>query len=76
MTVAQFAQVLRQLREERGWSQEHLAERANLNRSYLGEVERGCAVPSLLTLDKLAIALGVRLSFLIACCEHSKIHEA
>lgn len=69
MTVTQFAQVLRQLREERGWSQEHLAERANLNRSYLGEVERGCAVPSLLTVDKLASALGVRLSSLISRCE-------
>ncbi|HPB90000.1 MAG TPA: helix-turn-helix transcriptional regulator [Rugosibacter sp.] len=70
MTVIQFAQVLRQLREERGWSQEQLAERADLNRSYLGEVERGCAVPSLLTVDKLASALGVRLSSLIARCEH------
>jgi transcriptional regulator with XRE-family HTH domain len=69
MTVIQFAQVLRQLREERGWSQEQLAEHADLNRSYLGEVERGCAVPSLLTVDKLAAALGISLSSLIARCE-------
>lgn len=68
--VTQFSQVLRQLREERGWSQEQLAERADLNRSYLGEVERGHAIPSLLTLSKLATALEIRLSSFIARCEH------
>jgi transcriptional regulator with XRE-family HTH domain len=61
--------VLRQLREARGWSQEQLAERANLNRSYLGEVERGQAVPSLVTVNKLAAALEIRASSLIARCE-------
>jgi transcriptional regulator with XRE-family HTH domain len=69
--VAQFSQVLRQLREERGWSQEQLAERADLNRSYLGEVERGNAIPSLITLSKLAAALEIRLSAFIARCEHA-----
>ena len=52
------------------WSQEHLAERADLNRSYLGEVERGNAVPSLITVSKLAGAFEIRLSSLIARCEH------
>jgi transcriptional regulator with XRE-family HTH domain len=70
MTMEQFSQVLRQMREERGWSQEQLAERADLNRSYLGEVERGRAVPSLLTVSKLARALEVQMSSLIARCEH------
>lgn len=69
--VTQFSQVLRQLREERGWSQEQLAERADLNRSYLGEVERGNAIPSLITLSKLAVALEIRLSAFIARCEHA-----
>jgi len=69
--IEQFSSVLRQLREERGWSQEHLAERADLNRSYLGEVERGHAIPSLVTVFKLAGALEIRLSSLIARCEHS-----
>jgi transcriptional regulator with XRE-family HTH domain len=69
-SIEQFSQVLRQLREERGWSQEQLAERADLNRSYLGEVERGNAIPSLITVSKLAGALEIRLSSLIARCEH------
>jgi transcriptional regulator with XRE-family HTH domain len=70
MTMKQFSMVLRQLREERGWSQEQLAERADLNRSYLGEVERGRAVPSIVTVSKLAGALDIRLSSMIARCEH------
>ena len=35
-----FGTVVRQLREAHGWSQERLAGRAELNRSYMGEVER------------------------------------
>jgi transcriptional regulator with XRE-family HTH domain len=70
MTIQEFAHVLRQLREERGWSQEQLAERADLNRSYLGEVERGNAVPSIITVSKLARALDIQTSSLIARCEH------
>ena len=66
-----FCAVLRQAREELGWSQEHLANEANINRSYLGEIERGLAVPSLVTLDKLASALEIRLSDLLARCEDS-----
>ena len=68
--IEQFSLVLRQLREERGWSQEQMAERAGLNRSYLGEVERGRATPSLVTISKLAGALEIQLSSLIARCEH------
>jgi transcriptional regulator with XRE-family HTH domain len=70
MTLEQFSMVLRQLREERGFSQEQLAERADLNRSYVGEVERGRAVPSIVTVSKLAGALEIRLSSMIARCEH------
>ena len=66
MNLQQFSQALRQLREERGWSQEQLAERADLNRSYLGEVERGRATPSIITVAKLANALEIRTSSFIA----------
>lgn len=67
--VGQFGDAIRQLREAQGWSQEHLAERADINRSYLGEVERGQATPSLVTAAKLAVALGTPLSSLFARCE-------
>ncbi len=64
-----FGNVVRQRREELHWSQETLAARAALNRSYLGEVERGQVVPSLATIDKLAAALELRVSVLLARCE-------
>jgi transcriptional regulator with XRE-family HTH domain len=66
-----FAVLVRELRESRGWSQELLANRAQLNRSYMGEIERATAMPSLATAVKLAQALGVPLSELISRCEVS-----
>jgi transcriptional regulator with XRE-family HTH domain len=66
---ARFGRVVRQLRELNGWSQEQLAEKANLNRSYLGEIERGAVIPSIVTAAKLSVALGVSLSSLFGRCE-------
>ena len=66
-----FGAVVRQLRESRGWSQEHLAAHASLNRSYMGEIERAKVMPSLATAEKLAQALGVPLSGLISRCERT-----
>ena len=63
--VNSFGLTVRQLREKQGWSQEGLAERADLNRSYVGELERGQAIPSLLTLKKLSVALDLSLTGLI-----------
>lgn len=68
--INQFPIVVRQLRQARGWSQEELAERADLNRSYVGEIERGLAMPSLVTLSKLALGLELSPSSLLARCEH------
>jgi transcriptional regulator with XRE-family HTH domain len=68
---ARFGIAVRQLREARGWSQERLAGRADLNRSYMGEIERAVAMPSLATAAKLAQALDVSLSELISRCERS-----
>ena len=67
-----FGQVVRQQRELLGWSQETLADKAQLNRSYLGELERGESVPSLTTMDKLASAFRLKLSVLIIRCENNE----
>ncbi len=64
-----FGGVIRAAREQCGWSQELLADRADLNRSYLGEIERGSAMPSLATIAKLATALNRRMSELVEQCE-------
>ncbi|HEY8977581.1 MAG TPA: helix-turn-helix transcriptional regulator [Burkholderiaceae bacterium] len=68
---ARFGAVIRELRESRGWSQEQLAGQAGLNRSYMGEIERSAAMPSLASAEKLAQALGVALSALISHCERA-----
>jgi XRE family transcriptional regulator, regulator of sulfur utilization len=64
-----FGLTVRELREGLSWSQEQLAEKAKLNRSFIGEIERGIASPSLKTITKLAVALQTIPSSLIARCE-------
>ena len=67
--ITYFGLTVRSSREERGWSQELLAEKADLNRSYLGEIERGSVTPSLVTVAKLAGALDLSPSRLLDRCE-------
>ena len=67
----QLGRTLREVRERRGWSQEALAALANLDRSYLGEIERGKVSPSLATLNKHAQAIGLPVSELLKLTEQS-----
>jgi transcriptional regulator with XRE-family HTH domain len=62
----QFGLVLRRRREEAGLSQEALAARANLHRNYVGLLERGQRMPSILVVQQLASALGTTMSELLA----------
>lgn len=64
-----FGKVVKQLRDSQRLSQEALAARAGLNRTYLGEVERGVAIPSLVTIEKIAAALNLATSELVARSE-------
>ena len=54
------------LRGEAGLSQDELAHRAGLHRTYVSGVERGVRNPTITVLEKLAKALGVPLSTLVA----------
>jgi len=60
-----IGRVIRKQRKRRGLSQESLAALANINRSYLGEIERGSASPSIEMIQKLATAMNERLSLII-----------
>jgi transcriptional regulator with XRE-family HTH domain len=57
----QLGKRIRELRVRKSWSQEALADRAGLHRTYLGGIERGLRNPSLNNLAKLARALDVPL---------------
>lgn len=52
---------IRSLRSMKGWTQQELGERADINYKFLGEIERGQQNPSFEILVKIAAALGVKL---------------
>jgi transcriptional regulator with XRE-family HTH domain len=54
-----FAANLRRLRQERGLSQERLAQDADLNTTHVAKIERMEREPGVRTIAKLAKALGV-----------------
>lgn len=74
MLIVSFGMTVRRQREARGWSQEQLAGQADLNRSYVGEIERGQVTASLVTLQKLAAALGLASGDLLRLSEQQ--HQA
>lgn len=51
---------VRRLRKKHGWSQEDLADRSGLHRTYVGAIERGERNITLHTLARLAAALACR----------------
>jgi transcriptional regulator with XRE-family HTH domain len=56
--AARFGVILRQLREQRGWTLRKLATRAGLSAIYVSILERGGNVPSLTTVLELIEVLG------------------
>ena len=60
-----FGKRLRQLRTQRGWSQEELASHVGLDRSYVGGVERGERNISLENICRLAESLELKPSDLL-----------
>lgn len=55
-----FGRRVREIRLQRGLSQEKLAELADLHRNYVGGVERGERNVSLLNIVKIARGLNIR----------------
>jgi predicted transcriptional regulator len=53
---------VRALREQRGWSQTELANRAGMTQSAMARFEAGGTVPTLPILERIATALEMRLS--------------
>ena len=55
---------IRQLRKAKSWSQEHLADEAEVHRTYMWGIEQGLRNPSLKHLTRIADALAVPLATL------------
>lgn len=64
-----FGQAVRRERENQGLSQEALGDLAGLDRTYVSGLERATRNPTLATMEKLAKALKVPLSKLVADAE-------
>ena len=60
-----FGLNVRKKREASGLTQERTGEKANLDPTYISGIERGVRNPSLLSICRLAKALGVSVSELV-----------
>ena len=61
-----FGDAVRKARTKAGLTQEELADRSGIDRSYIGGVERGERNPTLVVICKIAIGLGIQLNELIS----------
>lgn len=56
---------IKRLRKAQGISQEELAERARVHRTFVSQIERAVKSPTLESLEKIALGLGVPLKDLV-----------
>lgn len=64
-----FAKRVVELRQERGWTQDTLAELACMHRNFIGQVERTELCPSLVSAAKIAAAFDLSLRDFLSCCD-------
>ncbi|UYF99025.1 helix-turn-helix domain-containing protein [Halomonas sp. GD1P12] len=64
--TATLSENIRRLRSKHGLSQEQLADKSGLHRTYIGAVERGERNVSLSSLEVIASALGVDVPTLLS----------
>lgn len=60
-----FGQKVREERQNRGWSQEELAKKAKVHRTYVGMIERAEKNITLENIEKIARALKLSVSELL-----------
>ena len=58
--LKRFGETVKRLRTQKSWSQEDLAAKCGLHRTYIGSIERGGRNVSLINIEKIAKALGIR----------------
>lgn len=60
-TLSAFGRNVAKLRSDRGFSQDRLAEKSDLDRTYVSGIERGVRNPGIKTVLKIAKALNASL---------------
>lgn len=64
-----FGRILQEKRQEKGLSQEQLAQRCNLDRTYISLLERGLRQPTINSLFNISKGLGISPSVFIKLIE-------
>lgn len=60
-----FGKKIKNIRNKKGFSQEKLASKSGLHRTYISDIERGDRNVSIRNIEKIAKALGVKPSELL-----------
>ena len=60
--LIKFGERVRETRKDKGLSQEELAHKANLHRTYIGMIERAEKNITLINIEKIANALEIRIN--------------
>ncbi len=60
--IQRLGKRVRFFRKRKGFTQAKLAEEANLSPFFIGQMERGVSAPSIMSLQRIADALGVTLA--------------
>ncbi|MGJ7557614.1 helix-turn-helix domain-containing protein [Variovorax sp. RB2P76] len=63
--LVQLGEAIRSLRKANGISQEELAHRSSIDRSYMSSIERGTQNPGMMTIVQIAAGMGVSVAELM-----------
>lgn len=63
--IRHFGDNVKKLRKAKGWSQEELAKKSGLHRTYIGGIERYGRNVSLINISKIAKAFGIKVADLL-----------
>ncbi len=65
MEKTELGSMIKKARQKKGYTQEVLAEKADIGLMYYGEIERGIKMPSMNTFIKIIEALGVSADYIL-----------
>jgi transcriptional regulator with XRE-family HTH domain len=68
-----FGRRLREVRQKRGFTQQHIADLAGMSLTYVSNMENGFKVPSLTTIIRLAVALDCKVMDLVGAFDKTDL---